>query len=264
MLKTIAHDSSCHRKEALDLAAQYAILQTMLGWKFLKREESISHAQSALGLCKESGNILLLMSAYSKLNYTYITAKNYAKALETMQEGEYVLKSYKKGPSLPRGIIGNFYSGYAHAQVYNGINADMALGIATDSEPLKGRIALTEFAAPDQWREVAWAYCTKGDPKQAMTWLKKLINPETLVSCQDAQSEYEKIETLNILTGTLLQSPERDMGHIIRAWTKTMEWTQALKREVMYDEAMLNFVRMQVLWPSEQAIKKLVPLTSHW
>lgn len=32
ILETIAHDSAQHRKQALDLGSQYAILQTLLGW----------------------------------------------------------------------------------------------------------------------------------------------------------------------------------------------------------------------------------------
>jgi hypothetical protein len=54
------------------------------------------------------------------------------------------------------------------------------------------------------------------------------------------------------------------MGHIVTAWTTAMEGTQARRNEVMYDEAMTNFAIMRALWPGEDAIKKLVPLTSHW
>jgi transcriptional regulator with XRE-family HTH domain len=267
LLETIAHDSLKLRKGALNLAAQYAIIKTMLGWHFLKRTESIGHAVNALGLSKESGDILLQMVARCKLSYTYITAKNYAKALETMQEGEHILKEYqcrKNGPVVPLGMIGNFYSGYSIAQAYNGIDPDATLGIATSSAPLDRRIAFSEFTISEQAIEAAWTYSTKGDTEQAMIWLKKLVDPDTLAPRVSTQSEYERHETLNILTGALLQAEEKDMEHIVCAWTKTMEWIQAHQKEVLYDGAMANLAIMRSLWPREDAIRRLMPLTSHW
>lgn len=266
LLETIACDLPRLRKEALDLATQYAIIKTMLGWKFLKRTESIGHALQALELSKESGNILLQMSARSKLNYTYITAKQYTNALHAMQEGEFEVKEYshkKRGPELPSGVIGNFYSGYATAQAYNAVNPDVSLGIATESQPLDERMALTEFTAPDQWREAAWTYCTKGDFEQTMKWLRKLVDPETLIPCSH-QSEFERYETLDILTGVLLLSEKKDMEHITHVWEKTMEWAQLHQKEVLYDSCMTNFALMKSLWRDEEAIRKLMPLTSHW
>ena len=106
LLKTIAHDSSHHRKLALDLAAQYALVQTMLSWKCLTRTESISYAQNALDMGKASGNILLQFSAHSKLSYTYRTAGRYFRALETMQEGEATLKRYQRAKRERRCLMG--------------------------------------------------------------------------------------------------------------------------------------------------------------
>jgi transcriptional regulator with XRE-family HTH domain len=268
MLETIAHESSRHRKEALDLATRYAILQTLLGWQCANPWKAVGYAQNARVLSRETGDILFRLSAWPKLSWTYLTARQPAKAWETMQEGECVLKEYqrkKRGPSLPDGVISNFYSSYSLAQVSNGISPDAALSIATDSEPTKGCIALVEFAAPSQWLEAAEIYCTNNDPTQAMKWLEKLIDPEALVPRRGvAQSERERIETINVLTDALLQSQKQDMKHIIRTWTAGMKGAKSLRHEVRYQEAIANFERMRGLWPSESAIKKLLPLTSHW
>jgi transcriptional regulator with XRE-family HTH domain len=268
LLETIAKDSAQYRREALDLATQYALLQTMLGWKCAKPMDCVSYAQNALSLSKETGNIFFQLSAYSKLNWTYLTSRQYTKAWETMQEGEYVLREYqrmKNKPPLPSGIIGNFYSSYSQAQVNSGVAPDTALGIATDSEPLQGRIAFVKFTTIDQWWEAASTCCSKGDPVQAMIWLGKLIDPERLTPNQNApQNGWGRIATVNTLTRTLLQSPERDMNHIIHVWTVGMQGAQALRSEIRYGEAITNFEIMRVLWPSEQAIMKLLPLTAHW
>jgi hypothetical protein len=266
LLETIAHDSVQYRKKALDLAARYGLLQTLLGWECAGRTTTISYARNAMGLSKATGDILLQLSACTKLNWTYVRGRNYTEAWETMQEGEYILKKYqrkKDGIPLPSGIIGNFYSSYCQAQIKNGIAPDYALGIATDGEPLKGDIAFVQFTASGQWWEAAWAYCAKGDPTQAMIWLEKLIDLETLAPHQGLRlTESERIGAINILTHALLQLQERDMGRIITAWTVAIKGAKGLDHEVMYEEAITNFEIMRVFWPNEQAIMKLVPLTA--
>jgi hypothetical protein len=55
------------------------------------------------------------------------------------------------------------------------------------------------------------------------------------------------------------------MKHIIRVWTAAMEGAQAIRSEGAYrKKAMTNFEIMYTLWLGEKAIRKLVPLTSHW
>ncbi len=54
------------------------------------------------------------------------------------------------------------------------------------------------------------------------------------------------------------------MGKIITTWQVGMEGAKAYKNEIMYQEAFANFEVMKVLYPGEQAIMRLVPLTEHW
>jgi hypothetical protein len=267
LLETIARDSAQHRKEALDLAAQYALLQTLLGGDCAKSAEVVGCAQKARSLSEATGNILLQLSAYPKLSWTYLMGRNYTEAWKTMQQGEHILKEYqrkKDRPPLPSGIIGNFYSSYALAQVNHGIKPDTALGKALDSEPLlKGHIALVGFTLTTQWLEAALTCCRNGDSAQAMRWAGKRIDTETFAPLVP-QSEQGRTETINVLTRALLQSKERDMEQIITAWTAGMERAQALKSEESYEKAMTNFEIMRTFWPNEQAIIKLLPLTAHW
>jgi transcriptional regulator with XRE-family HTH domain len=266
LLETIAHDSSQYRKEALELAAQYAMLQTMLGWGCLGARESVIHARKALDLSKATGNILLQISAYPKLNWTYLQIRDHAMALKMMQEGEFLLKNHRqaKRPALlPEGVIGNFYSSYCQTQIKNGIAPDTALGIAIDCEPLNEHVALVEFTASEQQWEAAWTYCAEGNPRQAMVWLEKLIDPETLAS-RVPQSERERVGVLNILVDALLQFKERNMENTIKAWIASMEGANALKSEQKYRDAIDNFELMRRIYPGEDAIRKLIPQTVHW
>jgi hypothetical protein len=264
MLETIAKDSPTQRLQALDLAARYAILKTLMSWTLASPIEAVVAAQHARSLSNETGNVALQFSARTKLNWTFLRNKNYAMGLETMQECEQILKDYK-GPVLPSGMIGNVWSSYALAQVHNGIDPDRALGSALDSEPLPDKVVFLEFTAPDQHFEAAKIYCLKGDPLSAISQLGALIDLETLVLVPGVNtSERERLLAVNILTLSLLQLPERDMGQIIYAWTTAMEAAREYHHEVMYDEAMANFAIMHNLWRGEQAIRQLIPLTSHW
>jgi hypothetical protein len=266
LLEAIARDSGQLREQALDLATRCVLLQTMLGWGRVKNSEAVSFALNALFLSNETGNISLQLSARTKLNWSYLRGRQYARALETMQEGEQQLQAYqrrKNGPTLPSGMIGNFYSGYSMAQIRNDIDPDAALGIATSNEPIEGHLAFVEFTAPVQAWEAAWTYCAKGDSRQTIIWLEKLIDLKTLnVHPGITQSEAEG--AANILTQALLQSQDRDMKHIIHAWKASMNEAQNLKHERLYEEAMINFEVMRSFWRGEDAIKKLLPLTSHW
>src|SRR5579864_2070207 len=52
LLEVIAHNSSQFRKEALELATQYALLQTMLGWSCIGAKETLGYAKHALSLSR--------------------------------------------------------------------------------------------------------------------------------------------------------------------------------------------------------------------
>jgi len=227
---------------------------------------TIRYAEKALTFCEETGDILLQLSAYTKLGWAYFRGRRYTQAYKIMQKGESVLQSHQRKKNklpLPTGMIGKFNSGYALVQASIGISPDRALGIATDSEPLNGRIALAEFTPTTKWLEAARICCTKGDYKQTQVWLEKRINWETL-SPVIPQTERGRIEAINIMTNALLQSPRRDLGKIITTWRVGIEGAKAYKNEIMYQEAVANFEVMKVLYPGEQAVMKLAPLTEHW
>lgn len=270
MLEAIAKDSHQYRKEALELATQYALLQTLLGWACVGAKESVIYALKARDLSKETGNILLQLSAFPKLGWTYTQSNNYTEALKTMQEGAYVLKCYqsrKNNAPLPFGVIGNFNSSYAMVQADNGLSPDTALGIAVDSEPTKGHIALVEFQTTDKWWEAAKVCSARGDSKQAIKYLGKLMDVETLTYryCGNLQlSPRGLIGAINTLTHALLQSPKREMDYVIKTWKAAIEGAKILKSEQRYRDALSNFEIMKVLYPGEQAIMKLAPLTEHW
>jgi hypothetical protein len=94
-------------------------------------------------------------------------------------------------------------------------------------------------------------------------WIGKRIDPHTLAP-RVPQSTRGRIQAINYLNRSLLQSKEQDRDEIIRVWTAAMEGAQAIRSEGVYRKAMTNFEIMRAFWPSERAIMKLLPMTAHW
>jgi transcriptional regulator with XRE-family HTH domain len=268
MLEMIAHDSAQHRKNALNLATRYALLKTLLGWGCVGAIGTVPYAQEAMNLSTATGDILLQVSACTKLGWAYSAARKPIQAHKTMLEGGHMLKDYqskKNNPPLPSYAIGSFNSTYALVEAKNGLSPDVALGIATNSNTGNDHTAFIVFTESAQCLEAAHTCNFKGDPTQTMIWVGKRINTETLAPLPKvAQSERGRIETINVMTRALLQSKERDMKRIIAVWTTGIEGAISLRNEQRYNEATANFEVMQALWPTELAIRRLMPLTSHW
>jgi hypothetical protein len=120
-----------------------------------------------------------------------------------------------------------------------------------------------QFTCSVQLLEAAWICSSKGDPAQTMLYLGKRIDLETLAPLVP-QSEQGRIEAINILTRSLLQSKERDMEGVITAWTAGIKGAKALKSEGRYVDAIANFEIMRVIYAGERRIDELLPLTKHW
>jgi transcriptional regulator with XRE-family HTH domain len=272
LLKTIARDSSLYRKDALHLAAQYAVLQTLLGRVCVGLTEATWYAKEAVALSKETDDIALRLRTYVVLGHSYVYVREYALARAAMQEGESVLQRYQHRsniPPLPSSVIGNFYSAYALVQAKNGECPDSALGIATGSAPSNGSISFmgitqnTHFTQNTQIREASLICCSKGDQTQAMKWIEKRIDSKTLVP-RVSQNERGRMEMINILTLSLLKSKERDMEQIIHHWTAAIEGTKALKHELGFSQAVANFEAMEYTFPGEKRIVELRDHIVHW
>ncbi len=147
ILESIARNASQYRQEALDLAAQYALLKTILGWHCAGLTETLQYAKDAVALCKATGDILLQLSSYSKLAWAYLYVKKYGAALATAQEAQFLLE--QSATSLPSGIQGGTYSTLALMQANNGKQPDAALGKATEVDPGNECHAFMEFTRSD-------------------------------------------------------------------------------------------------------------------
>lgn len=266
ILKTIANDSAGYRRETLDLATQYTLLKALLGWNCTEMTEATVFAKDAVALSKATGDISLQLSAYRTLARRYFDDRKYVLAQVTIQEGEGTLKEYQKisnMPPVPSNIAGWFYSTYALVQTKNGESPDYALGVAIDSETDSPSNALKVFTPSTQAREAALICYSNGDQAQAMKWIAKRIDPETLVP-RIPQTEWGRVETINVLVRSLIRSKERDMEKVVHHWTAGSEGARALKHEQAFSQAVANFEALEDAFPGEKRIQELRPLTVHW
>src|SRR5262249_13512520 len=132
-LKGICNSSLQYRQQALELAAHCALLKTSLGWDCCGDAATLLFAGDAVSLALESGNICLLLSAYSKRACAYLMEDQRALALTTARDARDVLEKHKE--RLPINIRGGTYSNLAIMQARNKLNPDTALKKAIEQGP---------------------------------------------------------------------------------------------------------------------------------
>ena len=265
LLKAISRDSALYREEALNLATRYALLKTLCGWGCVGITETIPYAKEALTLSKETGDISLQLSAYSKLAWAYAYAKKDRLALSTAQEAEMLFQNYSHLPQsqpLHPCVWGGTYSTLALMQAKNGQSPDIALGKALGVEPKESYACMTSKRST-LLLEAGWTCCYYGDQEKARKMLEQRVNPDTLAP-RIAQSAMGQVETLNALVFSSLKSKDRDMEKIIHLWRAGMEGARQLQNEQRFTEARTNYEFMQAIWPDERRIHDLRDHLVHW
>jgi transcriptional regulator with XRE-family HTH domain len=265
ILEMIAKQSSPYRKEALDLATQYALVKVFLGWERTNPTETVQYAKQAVSLSQETDDIALQLSAYSKLAWTYYYDKKYLPALMTAQEAQARLQNYTRRTkqSLHPGVQGGTYSTLALMQAKNGESPDDALGKATEADPGTEIYAFMDFKRSNLLFETGLTYFCQGDQAKVMETLRKRVDPETLTATMP-QSERGHIETISIMALASLKMPQRDMERTIHFWTASITGAKTLQSEQIFAGALTAYEIMEFVWPNEKRITDLRGHIVHW
>ncbi len=266
MLETIVQTSSQHRKDALHLAVQYALLKTILGRHCAGPTEAIQYAKNAVVLSKETEDISLQLSAYSKLAGTYFFDKKYVLAEKTAQEAEFLLHQYSRRSNaspLHACIYGGTYSTLALMQAKNGKPSDIALGKAVETDPGNENFAFMDFKRSSLLLDAGWVYCYQGNQGKAVETLEQRVDLETL-SARIPQSELGRLETIHVMTLSSLRAKDRDMEKTIHLWVADIEGAKMLKSELIFNDAVTTYELMEIAWPDEVRIKDLRDHIVHW
>ncbi len=266
LLQEIVKDSANYRQEALDLATRYALLQTLLGWICVGPAETIQYAKNAVALSKETGDISLQLSAYSKLAWGYFYSKKYSSACKVAQEAETLLLHYSQNtntPPLHAVVKAGTYSTLALMQATNRQSPDTAIQKVSETIPVDESYALMTSKRSSLLLEAGWSYCYSGNQKQVQTTLAQRIDLETLTP-KIRQSEMGRVETINVLALSSLKTQKRDMEQTIHFWVAGMQGAKSLQNEQRFNEAVSTYELMEVIWPDEQRVKELRDYIVHW
>lgn len=266
VLQGIIRDSSHYRKEATDLAARYSLLKTLLGWICANPTETLQYAKDAVALCKETGDISLQLSAYSKLAWGYFYNKQYIPALRTAQQAEGLLVQYYGLPNvqpLHPVVQGGTYSTLALMLARNGQSPDAALGKTAEIDPGNEAYALMSSKRSTLLLEAGWTYCYYNDQKKVMQTLEQRIDPETL-SLKIPQSMMGRVETINIMALSSLKTKDRDIERTIHFWVAGIEGAKTLQNQQRFNEALTTYEFMEMVWPGDARIKDLRDYIIHW
>ncbi len=265
-LETIAHLSSQYRQDALDLAVRYALVKTILGRHYVGPTEAIQYARHAVALSKQTDDISLQLSAYSKLAGTYFFDKKYTLALTAAEEAEGLLQQYHRlsnAQPLHPCILGGTYSTLALMQAKNGQPSDNALGKASEIDPGNESYIFMDFKRSSLLLDTGWIYCYQGNPVKAMEILEQRVDPETF-SPKIPQSELGRLETLNVMALSSLRTKDRDREKTIHFWTAGIEGAKALKSELIFNDSLTTYEYMEMIWQGELRIQELRDLIVHW
>ncbi len=265
VLQVIMKDSPTYREAALDLATRYALVKTRLGWGCVGPTETVQYAKEAVELSKETGDISLQLSAYSKLAWTYLYLKKDGLALKTAQEADALLTRYVLSPSaqpLHPCILGGTYSTFALMQAKNGQAPDIALGKALETDP-EDSYAFMTTTRSQLLLEAGWTHCYSGNQVQAMELLEMRVDPETLMP-RLAQTPTLRVETINAMALSSLRTKDRDMEKTIHFWEAGIEGAKTLQNEQRFTEALTNYELMDAIWSGEPHIADLRDHIVHW
>lgn len=266
VLETVAKNSSQYRKEALDLAARYALIKTVLGWHCASLAETVQFAKEAVAFSKETSDPSLQLSAYSKLAWAYFYEKKYTLALATAQEAEKLLQQYQRLPNaepLPSCIQGGTYSTLALMQAKNGKSPEIASGKAIEVDPGNEPYAFMEFTRADIPLETGQTYCYWGNQAKAMEALEQIVDPATLAT-KELMSERGRLDVIRLMALSSLRGKGRDIEKTIYFWTMAMESAKALQSEWGFNEMLTIYELMEAVWPEENRIIDLRDLIAHW
>jgi transcriptional regulator with XRE-family HTH domain len=263
-LRPIIQHSSRHRKDATTLAAQAARLQEVLAGHLEGPDASIRYAKQAVAYGKESGNVQEYLMTLEALAWAYESEFRYGKhALQTMEQAVALLQEEYRA-KVPLYLHSQIYSTYAVMQAKNGLSSTTAL-----QQAAKYAFADQEYALliDDPMYSLtvneAEALSHHGNYDTSQASLMQLVDTTTLLAKRPL-SERGHVRVLSNMMQVSLKIKKKDLEQSIRLWKATMHGVWVLKSERRFEEAMLAYQVMNVLWGDDKRVQDLRPMTIHW
>jgi tetratricopeptide (TPR) repeat protein len=265
VLKTIASESSTYRKQATELIAQSYLIKHVLVLHVGNPGEATRDGKLAVTYSKESGDVLLQVTALRRLTWSYLQDKQPRQALKTIEQAAYLIN--KSQVSLAPQVCSGIYSTLAVIQAKNGLSTTSALEQAQRFffEPAAETDARIQgdFNYAQLMRNDGLARYHRGYYSDALKAFAQVIDPNTL-SSKVAMAKRTRVELLHYQTMATMKSPERDLERAIVLWVAEVREAAALRSQKSFDEATMAYEVMQGVWPGEARVLDLRDLLVHW
>jgi transcriptional regulator with XRE-family HTH domain/tetratricopeptide (TPR) repeat protein len=265
-LQTLVKESSMHRKEAANLAAQCWHLKTVIS---LHQGESPQHAvdygQRALTYAEESEELPLQFDILRRLIWLSICSRQPAQAFKASLKIQSLIEHPAK--PVPPLVQSMAYASIARGQAYNNRQQE-AFAILPQMYDAYTQVKdeenfiYVEYSGP-VWYEGLIHYHL-GQYDEAFETFSKIVDPQTLMLKLPMASERSRVETINLLALTALKRPNKDKELIVPLWMAGMQGAKNLRSELRYEEAMAAYGIMEALWSDDAQIRDLRDLMGHW
>ncbi|HLI90120.1 MAG TPA: hypothetical protein VKV37_15650, partial [Ktedonobacteraceae bacterium] len=264
-LQTMVKESSIHRKEAAQLAAQCLLLKARLALHREGPQRAGNYAQQALTYAEESGELALQLVIFHDLEWLSVCSKQGKQALNAALRTQHLLDHATE--PIPSLIKSKALAAIAEGQAYNHYQQDAlaasaqmydAFASASDDE----RFVYVEHDGPTFYDAKTYYYL--GQYSDAYNVFEKILDPQTQALKVPVASERSRISVINHMVLAALKRPNKDKELIVPLWMAGMQGAKNLRSEHRYEEALAAYGIMEALWSDDAQIRDLRDLVGRW
>jgi transcriptional regulator with XRE-family HTH domain/tetratricopeptide (TPR) repeat protein len=264
-LQTMVKESSIHRKEAAQLAAQCLLLKARLALHREGPQRAGNYAQQALTYAEESGELALQLVIFHDLEWLSVCSKQGKQALNAALRAQHLLDHATE--PIPSLIKSKALAAIAEGQAYNHYQQDAlaasaqmydAFASASDDE----RFVYVEHDGPTFYDAKTYYYL--GQYSDAYNVFEKILDPQTQALKVPVASERSRISVINHMVLAALKRPNKDKELIVPLWMAGMQGAKNLRSEHRYEEALAAYGIMEALWSDDAQIRDLRDLMGRW
>ncbi len=266
-LKTVVTESSLYRKEAAALVTQSYLIKFLLGLHIEGTSAATRYVKRAVAYSKESGDVILQLTAIRRLTWAYLDDKQPGQALRTIEQAKHIIEN-SRTPVPPR-LRSSIYGTLAVMQAKNALDVTSTLPLAQEAffaSPVEGddgSLSHVDFSFAQLVRNDGLAYYYQGRYQDALEAYTRIIDSENFTP-KMVMSQWIYTELVHLQTMATLKNPTRDMTQVIALWKADIQGATALRSQQRFEEAYMAYEVMEGVWPNERRIMELRDLIVHW
>ncbi len=265
-LQTMVKESSIHRKEAAQLAAQSLLLKATLAMHQQGMQQAATHARQALTYAETSEDLPLQLAILHRLTWIAICGRQPRLGLDAASQMQTLLEHPTM--SLPSLIVSMAYAGTARGLALNHQQPEAQAALSQMYDTFANarindeNFIYTEYNGPVMCH--GQALYVLGQYDKAFDAFSQVVDPKTQALKLPVTTERSRIQTINHMTLAALKRPNKDKELIVPLWMAGMQGAKNLRSEQRYEEALTAYGIMEALWSDDARIRDLRDLMEHW